>query len=198
MFAEPLQAGRLSFGEKLIGLNWPFLLLITAIACIGVAALYSVAGGSFEPWAERQVIRFCVGLGFLFLVALVDIRVWLNAAYPIYGLALALLVAVPIIGVENGGAQRWLGWGGNTFQPSELMKVALVMALARYYQWLPARHVSNPLALLVPLAMIAAPVMLVLGQPDLGTALLFAAVGVGLLFLAGVSWFYFVFGAAGV
>lgn len=198
MFAEPLQATRLSFGEKLIGLNWPFLLLITAIAGIGVAALYSVAGGSFEPWAERQVIRYCVGLGFLFLVALVDVRVWLHAAYPIYGLALALLVAVPFVGIENGGAQRWLGWGGNTFQPSELMKVALVMGIARYYQWLPARHVSNPLALVVPIAMVAAPVVLVLGQPDLGTAVLFAAVGVGLLFLAGISWLYFFLGAGAV
>ncbi len=197
MFREPLEAARLTFGQKVMALNWPFLMLITALAAVGVAALYSVAGGSFEPWAERQVVRYCVGLGVLFLVALVDIRVWLHAAYPVYIVALGLLIAVWLLGVESGGARRWLVLGGYSFQPSELMKVALVMAIARFYQWLPARHVSNPLALLVPLAMIAAPVLLVLLQPDLGTAILFAVVGFGLLFLAGVSWVYFILGAGG-
>lgn len=188
----------LAFGDRVAALNWPFLILITAVAIIGTATLYSVAGGSYHPWAEQHVIRYCIGLAILFAVALVDIRVWLHAAFPVYALALVLLVAVPIIGVESGGARRWIGAGGLTFQPAELMKVALVLALARYYQWLPAKHTSHPLSLLIPIGLIGAPLALVLMQPDLGTALLFAAVGAGMMYLAGVSWVYFVTGATAV
>jgi rod shape determining protein RodA len=184
--------------EKLLLINWPFLLLVAAITCIGVAALYSVAGGALEPWASRHVVRFCIGLALLFAVAVSDIRWWLKAAYPLYAVALVLLALVMVIGVESGGAKRWLGYGELTFQPSEMMKIALILALARYYQWLPPNKVSWPHALLIPLAMIGAPVLLALAQPDLGTALLFAVVGSGLLFLAGVSWLYYFGGIVGI
>ena len=184
--------------EKLLLINWPFLLLIAAITSVGVAALYSVAGGSLEPWASRHVVRFCLGLALLFVVAVSDIRWWLKAAYPLYLVALMLLALVMVIGVESGGAKRWLGYGEFTFQPSEMMKIALVLALARYYQWLPPEKVSWPHALLIPLAMIGAPVLLALAQPDLGTAMLFGVVGSGLLFLAGVSWLYYFGGIVGV
>lgn len=198
MFTGPLETPRLNFGEKLLALNWLFVALITALASVGAAALYSVAGGSLEPWAETHVIRYCLGLGLLFAVALTDIKVWVRLAYPVYLLALLLLVLVPVMGVESSGAQRWLKLGGFNVQPAELMKVALVLALARYYEWLAPKHISNPLALMVPVVMIAVPVVLVVLQPDLGTAVLFAAVGGGLLFLAGASWIYFVFGITGV
>lgn len=198
MFSGPLEDPRLSFGEKLLAFNWLFVLMISGLACVGAAALYSVAGGSLYPWSEAHVIRYFLGLAILFAVALTDMRVWVRLAYPVYLVALLLLVAVPFVGVESGGAKRWLQFGSLSFQPAELMKVALVLALARYYEWLPPKQMSNPLALLIPAAMIAGPVALVVLQPDLGTALLFAAVGGGLLFLAGASWIYFVFGIAGV
>lgn len=198
MFSEPIESPHPSFGEKLWSLNWGFLALITALAGVGAASLYSVAGGSLEPWAETHVIRYCLGLAILFAVALVDIRVWIRAAYPTYLVALVLLIAVPFVGAENGGARRWLELGGISFQPAEFMKIAMILAMARYYQWLSPRYLSNPLALLAPVAMVCIPVALVVVQPDLGTALLFAAVGGGLLFLAGASWIYFVFGIAGV
>jgi rod shape determining protein RodA len=198
IFADALDLARPALGKKLLQLNWPFLLLITAIAGIGVAALYSVAGGSLDPWASRHVVRYCIGLGILFAVALVDIKWLIRLAYPAYLAALLLLAAVLVWGVESGGAQRWLGVGESSFQPSELMKVALVLALARYYQWLPPEKVSRPQWLIVPLLMIAAPILLALDQPDLGTAALFGIIGFGLLVLAGVSWFYFIAGATGV
>ena len=176
---------------KLLQLNWPFLAVVTAITLIGVAALYSVAGGSIEPWASRHVARYCIGLALLLTIALIDIRWWVRAAYPLYALAIVLLMLVPIIGVESGGARRWLGYGEASFQPTELMKIAIVLALARYYQWLSPRKVSWPHALLPPLLMISAPIVLALEQPDLGTAALFGIIGAGLLFLAGVSWAYF-------
>ncbi len=198
LFAEGVERPQLLLKKKLLLINWPFLALVTAIALVGVAALYSVAGGSLEPWASRHVVRYCLGLALLFIVALSDIRWWLRAAYPLYVIALIMLALVIVIGVESGGAKRWLGYGEMSFQPTEMMKIALVLALARYYQWLPPNRVSWPHAVLPPLLMIGAPALLALDQPDLGTAALFGIVGAGLLFLAGVSWIYFIGALVGV
>lgn len=187
-----------SFTEKLWFVHWPVVLVAGAIAAIGCAALYSVAGGSFQPWAERHALRFLVAVAILLAMALVRTEIWLRSAYAAYALALAALALVPVFGTEALGAKRWLALGGVTFQPSELMKLALIAALARYYQWLPLERVSRPVWVAVPLLMIAIPVALTLRQPDLGTAVLFAVVGLSLMFLAGVSLLYFVTGAAGV
>ena len=197
LFAEA-PAPKLNLSKKLLLLNWPFLLLILAITLVGAAALYSVAGGTFEPWASRQIVRFCFGLALLFAVAFSDIRWWLKGAYPLYLAAFLLMLLVPFIGVESGGARRWLGYGEISFQPAEMMKITLVLALAHYYQWLPPEKIWRPDALLAPLLLIGLPVLLALAQPDLGTAALFAIIGGGLLFLAGVSWFYFAGAIAGV
>lgn len=190
LFAQA-PAVKLDLAKKLLLLNWPFIALITVIVLIGIAALYSVAGGSFDPWASRQVMRYCVGLALLFAIAFSDIRWWLRGAYPLFLLALVLMALVPLIGVESGGARRWLGVGEMSFQPSEMMKIALVLAIARYYQWLPPERIWRPDALIPPLLMIGVPALLALIQPDLGTAALFAIIGGGMMFLAGVSWFYF-------
>jgi rod shape determining protein RodA len=197
LFAEA-PAPKLNLRKKLWLINWPFILLLVAIALVGAGALYSVAGGTFEPWASRHIVRFCIGLALLFAVAFSDIRWWLNGAYPLYVAALLLMLLVPLIGVESGGARRWLGVGEVSFQPSEMMKIALVLALARYYQWLPPEKIWRPDALIPPLLLIGLPSLLALAQPDLGTAALFAIIGGGLLFLAGVSWFYFGAAIAGV
>ncbi len=197
LFADSTEP-RLKLRQKLLLLNWPFLLLVVSIALVGAAALYSVAGGALDPWASRHVFRFCVGLALLFAVAFSDIRWWLRSAYPLYIVALLLMVLVPLIGIESGGARRWLGYGEFSFQPSEMMKVVLVQALARYYQWLPPERVWRPDALLPTLLMIGVPTLLALAQPDLGTAALFAVIGGGILFLAGVSWVYFIAAIVGV
>ncbi len=198
LFTEAVELPRPGLAKKLMLLNWPFLLLLTAITGVGVAALYSVAGGSLEPWSSRHVVRYCIGLGLVFAIALIDMRWWMRAAYPFYLVVLIMLAAVPLIGVQSGGAQRWLGFGAYSLQPSEIMKIALVLALARYYQWLPPEKVWRPDAVLPPLLMIGAPIALALAQPDLGTAALFGIVGCGLLFLAGVSWAYFIVAMAGI
>ena len=185
-----------SAGEKLWRIHWPVLIVAAGIAAIGTAALYSVAGGSFQPWAERHALRFLIGIGIVLAMAMVRPEVWLKAAYPAYALALLLLCMVPVIGVEALGARRWIGFGGVTFQPSELMKLALVAALARYYQWLPSDNVSRPRWVVIPLLLIVIPVVMTLKQPDLGSAMLFAVLGLALMFLAGVSTFYFLAGGA--
>ena len=184
-----------TIAEKLMRLDWPLLALTAMIAGIGVVSLYSVAGGSFNPWAERHAVRYVACMAMVLVVAMLPLRLWLGLAYPAYFLALGLLALVPIFGSEAMGARRWLAIAGTTIQPSELMKVALGLMLARYYQWLPPERVSQPLWVLLPLLAIAAPVALTLKQPDLGTAVLFAIVGLGLMFLAGVSALYFLAGS---
>ncbi len=193
MISRPYAAARrsLSIPEKLLEINWGLVMLITIIACVGFTMLYSVAGGHFEPWANAQIIRFLVGLVILVAVACVDIRVWMDLAYPAYALALLLLIATTIAGKVGGlGAQRWIALGPLQLQPSELMKISLVLALARYLHALSVEDVSSPLKLLVPLVMIGAPAVLVLMQPNLGTATILVADGVSLLFLAGLSWWW--------
>jgi rod shape determining protein RodA len=198
LFVEGVERPQILLKKKLLLINWPFLLVVSSITLVGVAALYSVAGGSLEPWANRHVVRYCLGLALLFVIALSDIRWWLRAAYPLYLVALVMLALVIVIGVESGGAKRWLGYGELSFQPTEMMKIALVLALARYYQRLPPNRVSWPHAVLPPLLMIGVPIVLALDQPDLGTAALFGIIGGGLLLLAGVSWLYFIGAFVGV
>ena len=188
---------RLGLGAKLLRLNWPVVLLIAAASGIGFMMLYSVAGGDMDPWASRQMTRFAIGMVAMFVVALVDIRVWRRVAPLAYLGALVLLVAVEFMGRVGMGAQRWIDLGFIQLQPSELMKIALVMALAAYYAWLPPERVSNPLWLLPPAAMILLPTGLTLIQPDLGTALLLMAGGAIVLWLAGVHWLYFAVAASG-
>jgi rod shape determining protein RodA len=192
MSSRPYAAQRraLSIGEKLLEINWGLVLLIGVIASIGFAMLYSVAGGHFQPWALPQMIRFAVGLALLVTIAMVDIRIWMSLAYPLYGVALVLLIAVEIAGHVGLGAQRWIELGPLQLQPSELMKIALVLAISRYLHGQSVEEVSWPLRLLIPLAMIGAPVVLVLLEPNLGTATILALDGCSLLFLAGLSWWW--------
>ncbi|MEQ8377239.1 rod shape-determining protein RodA [Parvibaculum sp.] len=184
--------------EKLIEFNWAFLLLLALIASIGFAMLYSVAEGSFTPWAFRQAARFGVGVCIMISVAMVDLRLWMRLAYPLYGVALAMLVAVEVIGFVGMGAQRWLDLGFISIQPSEVMKVTLILALARYFHGLTLEEVSRLRNLLVPLALVGVPVGLVVLQPDLGTAILLIATGGVLFFSAGLRWRYFIFAGAAV
>lgn len=193
-----LTGHELRLSEKLAEFNWGFLLLLTLIASIGFAMLYSVADGSFSPWALRQTVRFAVGACIMVTVAVIDLRLWMRLAYPLYGLALILLVAVEIIGFTGMGAQRWLNLGFIQVQPSEVMKVTLILALARYFHGLTLDEVSRIRNLIVPLALVGAPVGLVVLQPDLGTAILLMASGAILFFSAGLRWRYFIFAGAGV
>ncbi|WP_026757264.1 rod shape-determining protein RodA [Sediminimonas qiaohouensis] len=178
--------------RKILYLNWPLLLLLSAVACIGFLMLYSVAGGSLTPWAEPQMKRFAIGMLAMLIIAMVPIWFWRNMAGVAYGVSILLLVAVEVFGTIGMGAQRWIDLGFMRLQPSELMKIALVMMLAAYYEWLPMRKISHPFWVAVPAMIIMLPAALVLKQPDLGTALLLVFSGGGLMFLAGVHWAYFV------
>jgi rod shape determining protein RodA len=188
----------MSVRQKLIEINWGLVVLIVAIACVGFAMLYSVAGGSFAPWAERQMLRFAVGLVVMIVVACIDIRVWMGLAYPAYVVSLLLLIGVELAGRMGLGAQRWLELGPLQLQPSELMKITMILALARFLHGLDPGRISHPLNLMAALALIGVPVVLVLMQPNLGTAALLAMTGFLLLFVGGLSWYWIVPAAAGV
>ena len=176
---------------KLLYLNWPLVVLTAAVASVGFLMLYSVAGGSWDPWAGSQAQRFGLGLFVMVLAAVIPIWFWRSMSLLAYLVSLALLVAVELFGSVGMGAQRWIDLGFMRLQPSELMKVALVMLLAAYYDWLDVRKVSHPFWVALPVAIILVPTALVLKQPDLGTSILLLAGGGVVMFCAGVSWWYF-------
>lgn len=177
--------------RKILYANWALIVLVTTVASVGFLMLFSVAGGDIKEWAEPQMERFVVGLVAMFIVAMIPIWFWRNVSLLAYGVAIALLLAVEFMGVIGMGAQRWIDLGFMRLQPSEMMKITLVMVLAAYYDWLDVKKVSRPIWVIVPLIFILIPTALVLRQPDLGTAILLVAGGGLVMFLAGVSWWYF-------
>ena len=192
MISRPYAAAKRTLGlaDKLLDVNWGLVLLVTIIATGGIAMLYSVAGGHFHPWALSQLSKFIVGLFILVIAATIDVRVWMSLAYPAYAVALLLLIAVDVAGHEGLGAQRWISLGPVDLQPSELMKVSLVLALARFLHGKSVEEVSKPLNLGIALAMIGIPALFVVIEPNLGTTLIIVADGCALLFLAGLSWYW--------
>jgi len=179
-----------SWLDKFVHLKWGLVLLVTVIATTGIAMQYSMAGGHFYPWAAPQLMRFAMGMFLLMVASLVDIRVWMALAYPAYVISFLLLIAVEVAGHVGLGAQRWIEIGPIQLQPSELMKISLVLALARYLHGLGVEDVSRPARLSVALILIVAPAVLVLKEPNLGTATILLADGFSLLFLAGLSWWW--------
>jgi rod shape determining protein RodA len=153
--------------------------------------LYSVAGGNIDTWARPQMERFAVGMALMIGLGFVPIWFWRGISVGAYIVCVLLLVAVDIIGHVGMGAQRWLDLGPIKLQPSELMKIALVLLLAAYYDWLDLNKVSRPLWVLIPVVLILVPTALVLQQPDLGTSLLLLMGGAIVMFAAGVSLWYF-------
>ena len=190
---RPGQRDRLS--EKVTEIDWRLALVICVITGIGAMILYSAAGNAWSPWADKHLIRFGLCLVLMFVLSMVGLRVWFILAYPTYALAMLLLLAVPVIGHTSLGAKRWIGTSSIQIQPSEIMKIGLVLALARFYHGLSPREAALSWKLFIPAALIGAPALLVAHQPDLGTALLIAFTGAGMMFLAGLSWRILVAGA---
>ena len=161
--------------------------------------LYSAGNGNWEPWASRQLTRFIFGAAILLLIAVTDIRIWLRYSYFIYFLSLALLIAVELKGVIGMGAQRWIDLKFVQLQPSEIMKIAIVLALARYFHGVTLSELKTIRRLLTPVLLVAIPVGLVLRQPDLGTAVMLGFTAVVVFFLAGVQlWKFLIAGLTGL
>lgn len=166
--------------------------ILILIASVGFLMLYSAANGSMSPWAWKQLLRFSVGFTLMLVVAATDSRSWMSYAYPLYFVALFLIIGVEIMGFVGMGAQRWIDLYIIQLQPSEIMKIALVLALARYFHKRTLVEIQHLPTLFFPLALILLPTLLVMRQPDLGTAVILILCGATLFFVAGVQWWKFV------
>jgi rod shape determining protein RodA len=178
--------GQLTFLEKLRAMSWGLVVLVLAVSCFGIAVLYSAADASMQPWAATQAIRLGIALVPMLVAALLEIRVWFRVAYWFYVIALALVIAVGLHGFVGMGAQRWIDLGIIQLQPSQLMNVGLILALARYFHALSVDDIGRTRFLAAPALMVVIPTALVLKQPDLGTAIMLLLTGVTMFFIAGV------------
>jgi rod shape determining protein RodA len=188
---------RLTLLGKLAAVPWGLVALMVALAVIGVTMQASLAGGDWAGRATSHAVRFLAMLVMMLAIACVDIRVWRLLAYPIYGLSIVLLVVVDVAGYTAMGAQRWLDLGVIRLQPSEIMKIAMVLALARYYQDHPFAQSHKLIKHVVPLAIVVAPAGLILAQPDLGTTIMVVSSGLAIVFLCGLSLRWAALGVAG-
>lgn len=172
--------------------NWVIVLVMTMIAIIGFAMMVSAGGGEMHPYASQQITRFLLAFILMLVLALIPMRMLMDYAYLVYFACLFVLVVVDVVGHTGMGAQRWLRVGGLNLQPSEFMKLALILALARYFHQLHPEDIRRLPFLLVPFLLMAVPAILILRQPNLGTTTILVSVGAVMCFLAGVQWRYFV------
>ena len=186
------ETNTLSLTYKLTRINYGLIILVTACCSIGFAMLYSAAGGDIEPWAKRHLVRYFVGLLGIIILGLINIRLFFKGAYIFYGVSLMLLVFVELAGEVGMGAQRWIDFGVIRLQPSELMKISVVIVLARYFHIRSFHEIGNPLHLVIPAFLVLVPVVLVIKQPDLGTAIMIALSGLVIFFIAGVRIWKFI------
>ncbi|MBX9696948.1 MAG: FtsW/RodA/SpoVE family cell cycle protein, partial [Alphaproteobacteria bacterium] len=182
--------------QRIKGLDWWVLVLLSVIVGIGLLTLYSAADGNFSPWASKQLLRYVAGLSVLISIASTDLRFWLSKSYSLYAISLFLLIVVEFLGTIGMGAQRWIDLYFFTLQPSEIMKVTLIMALARYFHNLQPTDAQRLVPLLPPALMIAIPAILVLRQPDLGTMIILVFAGLSIFFVAGMRLWIIMTGLA--
>jgi rod shape determining protein RodA len=187
---------RPSLIARLKDVPWLLVLLVVGLTAVSCAMLYSAAGGDWEPWAQRQAIFVGIGVALMLSAALMDIRTWFRFAYLVYFLCVMLLLGVEIAGVVGMGAKRWLDLGFVRVQPSEFVKIGVVLVLARYFHGMPQERIGNPLFLLWPAILVMVPAAMVLVQPKLGSAVLIGFTALVMFFVAGVRlWKFMLLGA---
>ncbi len=179
-------------------LPWKTIVLLCVLASFGFVVLYSAAGGSLNPWAGPHMIRFMVFVVMAIVLSRFKESFWKMMAFPAYGIVVLMLVGVELIGAVGGGSQRWLNLGFINLQPSELMKVAIILAVARFYDLLPPSQIRTWGAIWPLFALLAVPCGLILLQPDLGTTITVFAGALTIAFLAGLPLRLFIGGAAAI
>jgi rod shape determining protein RodA len=184
----------MTVGQKFQQLNWGLIILVTIVACVGFVSLYSAAGGNMEPWVSKQLARFVFGLVGMVVIAMIDIRFWHRVSYLAYAGGLVLLVIVEVMGRIGMGAQRWIDLGFIQLQPSEIVKLAVIMALARYFNSLQLEDIRRIRSVFIPAIIVLIPMGLEILQPDLGTAVLTGFAGMAVFWIAGVSLWLFLLG----
>jgi rod shape determining protein RodA len=184
----------MSIAEKFSLMSWPLILLMFGILIFSLAMLYSAGGGRWDLYAVPQLLKIIFGFGIFFLAALSNIKTWIRFSYFFYGAALFLVALVLVIGHTGMGAQRWLNLGFFTVQPSEFIKIALVMVLARYFAWYNSAQVGQIKNYIIPFVLFLVPFLLIVAQPDLGTGMSLAITVVGMFFIVGANKNWFVVG----
>ena len=181
----------LSLKDKCFNLNFGYIFCILLLALIGIITLYSAANGNLYPWAIKQLIRFCVCFVIMIILAVVDIKVYMKYSYVAYFLVLLLLIGVEIGGHVGMGAQRWIDLKLFKLQPSELMKITLVLLLAKYFQGCNLQKIESIKGIIIPTVMALFPATLIILQPDLGTSLMVLFTTMAIFFVVGVQWWKF-------
>ena len=184
-------ANMMTFGEKLSRFSWALFIPMCVVLAFSILVLFSAGGGSWAPFAMSQLLKIIFGMFIFFIAAFSNIKTWIKSAYFIYATALILVVLVTFVGDVGMGAQRWLSFGGINIQPSEFIKIALVIALARYFAWQNSVELSQFKNYIIPISMLFIPFVLICAQPDLGTGISLALITVGMFYIVGANkkWF---------
>jgi len=177
--------------RKLAELPFFPVFLIFLITAIGIVMMYSASRGNWDPWASKQIVHFSIFFPLMLIISIIDIRFWYRLSYLAYFGSLGLLLAVEIYGHTAMGATRWINLGFMKFQPSDLMKLSLILALARYFHNLSLKNTYRIIHLIIPIFFVLAPCALIMKQPDLGTAMILLFIGGTIFFLAGVKTWKF-------
>ncbi len=188
-------ANMMSFSERLSRFSWGLFVPMCLVLIISEVMLYSAGGGSWNPFALSQLLKIVVGFGVFFIAAFTNIKIWIKSANVIYVIALILIILVTFVGHTGMGAQRWLNLGFIHIQPSEMFKMALVLALARYFAWMNSVDLDKFKNYIVPAMMMLVPFGLIVLQPDLGTALSIAMITIGMFYIVGANKKWFIIGA---
>ena len=188
-------ANMMTFPEKLGRFSWGLFVPMCMVLTISIMVLYSAGGGNWRPFALSQLMKIILGFGVFFFAAFTNIKTWIKSAYLIYAIALIMIVLVTFVGHTGMGAQRWLNLGIIHIQPSELIKIALVLALARYFAWFNSVELGQFKNYLAPGLMLLVPFGLIVAQPDLGTALSLGMITVGVFYIVGANKKWFIIAA---
>ena len=193
MFQPRSIQSSLSFRDKLLSLDYVLIVSILILGITSMFAMYSTDGGEFKYHTESHILRFFVFFFMFLILSFVQIRFWHDTSYLIYFVFLILLIGVKYFGLTSSGSQRWLNFYFMNLQPSELMKIGLILFLAKYYHRIPIESVNRLKFLFLPIFVLIFPVLLVVMQPDLGTSILIAAGGLVVAWLAGVRVKFFAY-----
>lgn len=188
-------ANMMSFSERLSRFSWGLFAPMCLVLIASEVMLYSADGGAWQPFALSQLFKIIIGLGVFSIAAFTNIKLWIKSANVIYAIALILIILVTFVGHTGMGAQRWLNLGFIHIQPSEMFKMALVLALARYFAWMNSVELNKFKNYIVPALMMLIPFGLIVIQPDLGTALSIAMITIGMFYIVGANKKWFIIGA---
>ena len=179
------------FFSKLLKINWIIIFCLIFLGLVGVASLYSAAGSDWNPWARNHLIRLIFGFCLMFVIAFIPSQFFMKYSLLSFILGIFALILVKIIG--SGSVQRWISFGSINFQPSEIMKLALILILAKYFDHISKIQLNKLIPYIIPILIIMIPGFLVISQPDLGTGLTIILLGLSILFFVGISMKFVIF-----